>query len=649
MSKLLRRACVVRKIKLIALAAIALAWSAPAYADCSSPSSPEGGFEYFPLDVVFKFCDGTNWISVHDGDSSSSGLWQAGPGDSIYYNSGTPQVGIGTDSPDDALDVVGTAQFSGSVVFDGQVAINTLTASSGLELDVDGKIGAIQYCDENGANCFAATDVGSGSLAAPGSNRQVIFNDGGVFGASSDVVIKPGTGGVGAGGDITTGFITHYALNETSGTTANDSAGSNNGTLGGNPTWGTGKIGNALDLDGNEDKIDVNLSTPSANFTFSTWVKSSQTGTLRYLYDQGSPRLILAWLGNTSNQIGIFEGGGWKTFGVATPNDNAWHHLAFVFTTSTAKLYIDGVQSGSTLGYTNFSLSSSDAQSIGGHYEDPGLAGRLDGQLDDVRIYSRSLSDTDVQTLYEIGEPPIGNGDAALSIGDTTPDGTLKLDVEGQIGATEYCDENGANCFDHTDVGGGATALDDLTDVSAGTPALNDVLAFDGTNWIAQASGGGSSIWTEGTGGTIYYNSGTPQVGIGTSTPGAALDVIGDIQYTGLSYDVSDIRLKKDIVPLPAALDDLLALKPVSFVMKEGDGEKELGFIAQDVEMIFPMLVLTGTDEIRTKSLNYVGLIAPLTKAVQELHAEDAQLRAENAELRARIERLEAVIEGRSE
>ena len=33
-----------------------------------------------------------------------------------------------------------------------------------------------------------------------------------------------------------------------------------------------------------------------------------------------------------------------------------------------------------------------------------------------------------------------------LGIGDTTPDTGLKLDVEGKVGATQYCDNNGANC-----------------------------------------------------------------------------------------------------------------------------------------------------------------------------------------------------------
>lgn len=46
----------------------------------------------------------------------------------------------------------------------------------------------------------------------------------------------------------------------------------------------------------------------------------------------------------------------------------------------------------------------------------------------------------------------------------------------------------------------------------------------------------------------------------------------------------------------------------------------ELGFIAQDVEPVFPHL---EGESNGTKSLNYVGMIAPLVQAVQELKAEN--------------------------
>src|SRR3989344_5580457 len=42
-----------------------------------------------------------------------------------------------------------------------------------------------------------------------------------------------------------------------------------------------------------------------------------------------------------------------------------------------------------------------------------------------------------------------------VGFGDSTPDGTLKLDVEGKVGATEYCDQNGANCKTIASLGAG--------------------------------------------------------------------------------------------------------------------------------------------------------------------------------------------------
>ena len=41
-----------------------------------------------------------------------------------------------------------------------------------------------------------------------------------------------------------------------------------------------------------------------------------------------------------------------------------------------------------------------------------------------------------------------------VGIGDSSPDADLKLDVEGKVGATKYCNENGSNCVDADNLGG---------------------------------------------------------------------------------------------------------------------------------------------------------------------------------------------------
>lgn len=81
----------------------------------------------------------------------------------------------------------------------------------------------------------------------------------------------------------------------------------------------------------------------------------------------------------------------------------------------------------------------------------------------------------------------------------------------------------------------------------------------------------------------------------------------------------SDRRLKDDIRLLDGNTVELIGkLKPVSFVWKpDKEKHRQLGFVAQDVEEIFPEMVSAGPDGM--KALSEDQLIAPLVLAVQEL------------------------------
>jgi hypothetical protein len=130
------------------------------------------------------------------------------------------------------------------------------------------------------------------------------------------------------------------------------------------------------------------------------------------------------------------------------------------------------------------------------------------------------------------------------------------------------------------------------------------------------------------------------------------LTINGDIEYYGAARDVSDRRLKDELTALPAnQLDKIMLLKPVSFEMKGRRGVREFGFVAQDVETLFPDLVSTASDVIGTKSLNYVGMIAPVVKALQEMEVKREgeasvykrtmqELRVDNDNLRGEVEEL---------
>lgn len=127
----------------------------------------------------------------------------------------------------------------------------------------------------------------------------------------------------------------------------------------------------------------------------------------------------------------------------------------------------------------------------------------------------------------------------------------------------------------------------------------------------------------------------TGYLGINNNAPDVELDVTGDIEYTGTLTDVSDARLKSDIEPLikyGSLLDRIDQIETVSFVMLDDeDKRKEFGVIAQQLETVFPELVHTAQDEMGTKSVNYVGLIAPMIEATKELKKENAALKEEIA------------------
>jgi hypothetical protein len=123
-------------------------------------------------------------------------------------------------------------------------------------------------------------------------------------------------------------------------------------------------------------------------------------------------------------------------------------------------------------------------------------------------------------------------------------------------------------------------------------------------------------------------------VGVGTTGPSYTLHVNGTAYATGAAGALSDRRHKKNIAPLAdGALALVSRLKPVSFewIDPRDDGMKgrQIGFIAQDIEPVIPEAVMTENNPEKTKGLKYDSLIPVLTKAIQELKADNDNLRAE--------------------
>ncbi|SDE24026.1 Chaperone of endosialidase [Pricia antarctica] len=123
----------------------------------------------------------------------------------------------------------------------------------------------------------------------------------------------------------------------------------------------------------------------------------------------------------------------------------------------------------------------------------------------------------------------------------------------------------------------------------------------------------------------------------------------------GNYYALSDRRFKSDINPIKGILGNMMQLVPSSYKVKEGnpDQKTSLGFIAQDMEKLFPELVSVSTDERSPGiySLNYAGFEVLAIKAVQEqqvlIEAQKARLNRQIIEIEdigTRLERLEALV-----
>ncbi len=151
------------------------------------------------------------------------------------------------------------------------------------------------------------------------------------------------------------------------------------------------------------------------------------------------------------------------------------------------------------------------------------------------------------------------------------------------------------------------------------------------------------------------------QLGVGyPSNPSGFKLAVNGGTYSLAGYFGSDARYKTNIAPLESPLGSILALRGVSFDWNRAkfpdqnfSAEHQMGFIAQEVESVFPQLVTAGPDGY--KAVNYTAIIPVVVEAVKaqqkqldQLKADiakrdemNADLKAALAELRARLGKLE--------
>ncbi len=206
--------------------------------------------------------------------------------------------------------------------------------------------------------------------------------------------------------DITNGLVGWWKFNGD----ANAAVGTGATVLNGAPltTGQNGRANSAYSFNGsNQDMtISSSFSLTTTNVTMSTWVNNptaTNSGAFFKIGDNGYG----IGIGNTSfdnsnpgtKLIALYEGVRW----IVTSKDlgTGWHHVALVVDASgVPSVYEDGVLIGQYAGANALAPASNS-----GSYIAAGSAtGRMfKGSIDDVRVYNRPLSATEVQTLYTNG------------------------------------------------------------------------------------------------------------------------------------------------------------------------------------------------------------------------------------------------------
>ena len=285
----------------------------------------------------------------------------------------------------------------------------------------------VQYCDDTNWIPAGLPGSGSGGCTSPArAEGTIIYNaDNAVMqfcgGAVWVPMAQPGTAST-AGS-----LVGHWKLDESSGTSAADSSGNGNtGTLTnfpGSPPWSTtgGMINGTLTFDGVNDGIMIADSStvnfdPGQSITVAAWVNTSSYA--------NSPTILNKFSGMGANYNFAIDSSGSVAFlfydsggtghGYATTfpvvTANVWVHIAFTYTAGspfTAKMYINGVnQAGSWYTGTGAAQPFSDANGLSiGTYSNGTvpISNFLNGRIDDVRIYKRILSASEIAALAEDG------------------------------------------------------------------------------------------------------------------------------------------------------------------------------------------------------------------------------------------------------
>ena len=295
-----------------------------------------------------------------------------------------------------------------------------------------------------------------------------------------------------------------WGFDETSGPTTADASGNNNtGTIAGATRVTSGRYGSALSFDGVNDIVNVADSASldlTNRATLEAWVNPSALGSAwrTAVLKEQPGQLVYALYANNdfSRPAGhLFTTSDLAATGTAPLALNTWTHMAMTWDGTTQRLFLNGVQVASqAVGGTL--VNSAGALRFGGNNV---WSEWFAGTLDEIRVYSRALSQSEIQTDMTTpvscsGTPP---PQPALAVSRTS------MSFSGTQGGANPA----AQTFDVTNTGGGTLSY----------------TATENASWltVAPASGSAPQAVTA-TVSTAGLTAGTYTAPVTVTAPGAS-------------------------------------------------------------------------------------------------------------------------------
>ena len=212
---------------------------------------------------------------------------------------------------------------------------------------------------------------------------------------------------------------------------ANDIVGVNNGTLVGGASFVAGEVGQAFSFDGSSGYVSIpdspSLDSFITSITIELWLKVNQltaNSEWAWIVTKGNSSWRL--MGTTFANTVSFHLDGVNGYlnGSRNVNDGQWHHVAAVYDGTNMFLYVDGTLDVSQPA-TGLIAQNSYPVYIGQNAEEP--IGSFNGLVDEVSLYSRALTASEIQTIYAAGS----GGKCALPPTITTQPANQTVNVGG--------------------------------------------------------------------------------------------------------------------------------------------------------------------------------------------------------------------------